>query len=71
MFGLVTSLLSTVSLLFATPHGPIVTVLIIPADGTPLRIECLAAVNVQYNDKVDRFLHYGPDMRLYLSESVI
>ena len=37
--------------------GPMVTVLIIPADGAPPRIERLATVKVRNDGKGDCFLH--------------
>jgi hypothetical protein len=48
-----------------SPPGPMVTVLIIPADGAPPRIERVATVNVRNDGKGDHFLHYVPDMRAY------
>jgi len=67
MFEFITSFLSTAapSLVPPPPPGPIVTVLIIPANGAPPRIERLATVNVRNDGKGDRFLHYVPDMRAY------
>lgn len=58
MFGFIKSLLSTVA---PPPPGPIVTVFIISADGTPPRIEHLATLNVEEDGREDRFLH----MRAY------
>lgn len=65
MFEFITSFLSTAAPSLFPPPGPIVTVLIIPANGAPLRIERLVTVNVRNDDKVDRFLHYIPNMRAY------
>lgn len=62
MFEFITSFFSTAA---PPPPGPIVTVLIIPADGAPPRIERLATVNVRNDGRGNRFLHYVPDMRVY------
>lgn len=45
--------------------GPEVTVLIVPADGAPPRIERLATIYVHNDGNVDQFLFYVPDMRAY------
>jgi hypothetical protein len=65
MFKFITSFLSTAAPSLVPPPGPIVTVLIIPANGALPRIERLATVNVRNDGKADRFLHYVPDMRAY------
>jgi hypothetical protein len=65
MFEFITSFFSTAAPSLIPPPGPTVTVLIIPANGAPPRLECLATVNVQNDGKADRFLHYVPDMRPY------
>jgi hypothetical protein len=65
MFEFITSFSSTVAPSLVPAPGPIMTVLIIPADGTPPRIERLATVNVRNDSKGNRFLYYIPDMRAY------
>jgi len=67
MFEFITSFLSTAAPSFVPPPGPIVTVLIISANGAPPRIERPAIVNVRNDGNVDRFLHYVPDMRVYVT----
>jgi hypothetical protein len=60
MFQFITSFFSK-----PPASGPPVTVLIIPANGAPPRLERLPTVNVWDEGNVDRFLHYVPDMRAY------
>ncbi|KAF7915636.1 uncharacterized protein EAE98_010979 [Botrytis deweyae] len=65
MFEFITSFFSTAAPPLFPPSGPTVTVLIIPANGAPPRIERLGTVNVRNDGRIDRFLHYVPDMRPY------